>query len=231
MLAYEAPRLFVERARSARPNFTLDEAMAVHVRAICQRLDGIPLAIELAAARIRTVPVDRLARDLDDAFRVLTGGSRTAMARQQTLLASIAWSVDLLDDVERAVLRRLAVFLGPFTLEAAELVAADGELVTLYDVLDLVSRLVDKSLVLFDDTTGRYRLLETIRQFSLDRLRDARELTEHTGPARRVVRGLVRVARPRRARLRHRSVPSHPSRRVRRPRLGLRARPDTSPTA
>ena len=174
--AYEAARLFLERARRVRPNLVLDDDGAAHVVAVCARLDGIPLALELAAARTRTVPLDRLARGLDDAFRLLTGGARTALPRQQTLLASIAWSVDLLDDQERAVLRRLAVFQGPFPLEAAEVVAADGVAVTGYDVLDVISRLVDKSLVLLDDTTGDYRLLETIRQFSIDRLRDADEL-------------------------------------------------------
>ena len=123
--AYEAARLFLERARRVRPNLVVDDDTAAHVVAICVRLDGIPLALELAAARTRTVPLDRLARGLDDAFRLLTGGARTALPRQQTLLASIAWSVDLLDDAERAVLRRLAVFRGPFPLEAAEAVAAD----------------------------------------------------------------------------------------------------------
>ena len=158
------------------PTFSVDDDTAAHVVAVCVRLDGIPLALELAAARTRTVPLDRLARGLDDAFRLLTGGARTVVPRQQTLLASIAWSVDLLDDAERAVLRRLAVFRGPFPLEAAETVAADDVMVTSYDVLDVISRLVDKSLVLLDDTTGDYRLLETIRQFSLDRLREAGEL-------------------------------------------------------
>ena len=123
--AYEAARLFLERARRVRPNLVVDDDTAAHVVAVCARLDGIPLALELAAARTRTVPLDRLARGLDDAFRLLTGGARTALPRQQTLLASIAWSVDLLDDAERAVLRRLAVFRGPFPLEAAEAVAAD----------------------------------------------------------------------------------------------------------
>ena len=174
--AYEAARLFLDRARRVRPNLIIDDDTAAHVVAICSRLDGIPLALELAAARTRTVPLDRLARGLDDAFRLLTGGARTALPRQQTLLASIAWSVDLLDGQERTVLRRLAVFRGPFPLEAAEAVAADGATVTGYDVLDVISRLVDKSLVLLDDSTGDYRLLETIRQFSLDRLREAGEL-------------------------------------------------------
>ena len=174
--AYEAARLFLDRARRVRHNLVVDDDAAAHVVAVCARLDGIPLALELAAARVRTVPLDRLARGLADAFRLLTGGARTALPRQQTLLASIMWSVDLLDDTERVVLRRLAVFRGPFPLEAAEVVTADEQIVTTYAVLDVISRLVDKSLVMLDDDTGRYRLLETIRQFSIDRLRDAGEL-------------------------------------------------------
>lgn len=174
--AYEAARLFLDRARRVRPNLAVDDRAVASIVAICSRLDGIPLALELAAARARTVPLQRLAAGLDDAFRMLTGGARTAMPRQQTLLASIGWSVDLLDDRERAVLRRLAVFQGPFELEAAEAVAGGDELVDPYDVLDVLGRLVDKSLVQFDEATGRYRLLETIRQFSLDRLREAKEI-------------------------------------------------------
>ena len=113
--AYDAARLFLDRARRVRPNLVVDDRTANAIGAICARLDGIPLALELAAARTRTMPLERLASGLDDAFRLLTGGVRTALPRQQTLLASIAWSVDLLDDVERAVLRRLAVFHGPFS--------------------------------------------------------------------------------------------------------------------
>jgi predicted ATPase len=173
---YEAARLLLDRARRVRPKLVVDNDTAAHVVAVCTRLDGIPLALELAAARVRTVPLDRLAGGLADAFRLLTGGARTALPRQQTLLASITWSVDLLDDTERAVLRRLAVFRGPFPLEAAEAVAADDAVVTAYAVLDIISRLVDKSLVVLDDETGHYRLLETIRQFAIDRLRDAGEL-------------------------------------------------------
>ncbi|MDQ1425924.1 MAG: hypothetical protein QOD72_3422, partial [Acidimicrobiaceae bacterium] len=174
--AYESARLFLDRARRVRPNLVVDDENAALVASVCARLDGIPLAVELAAARVRSVPLDALARGLDQAFRLLSGGARTAMPRQQTLLASIAWSVDLLDDTERAVLRRLAVFQGSFPLDAAEAVTADGNTVTPYAVLDVIGRLVDKSLVLLDDTNGQYRLLETIRQFALDRMRDAGEL-------------------------------------------------------
>jgi predicted ATPase/class 3 adenylate cyclase/DNA-binding CsgD family transcriptional regulator len=172
---FEAVQLFLERARHARPNLVVDDAAAPAIAAICARLDGIPLALELAAARTRNLPLDRLAAGLDDSFRLLTGGARTVMARQQTLLASIAWSYDLLDEIERAVLRRLAVFAAPFTLDGAEAVAADS-LVDVLDVLDTLGRLVDKSLVQLDDETGRYRLLETIRQFAFDRLRETDEI-------------------------------------------------------
>jgi predicted ATPase/DNA-binding CsgD family transcriptional regulator len=173
---HAATRLFVERALDARPNLVLDAAGAAAVVTICARLDGIPLAIELAAARARTMPLDRLAAGLDDAFRLLTGGARTALPRQQTLLASIAWSVDLLDERDDAVFRRLAVFAAPFTIDAAEAVTADGELVDRFDVLDSLARLVDKSLVQLDEASGRYRLLETVRQWGLDRLRQRGEL-------------------------------------------------------
>jgi predicted ATPase/DNA-binding CsgD family transcriptional regulator len=173
---HDATRLFVERALEARPNLVLDDGSSAAVVSICARLDGIPLAIELAAARARTMPLDRLAAGLDDAFRLLTGGARTALPRQQTLLASIAWSVDLLDEHDDAVLRRLAVFAAPFTIDAAEAVAADGELVDPFDVLDSLARLVDKSLVQLDERSGRYRLLETVRQWGLDRLRQRGEL-------------------------------------------------------
>ena len=173
---FDAVRLFVDRARSARPNLVVDDSTAPHIAAICARLDGIPLAIELAAARARSMPLAELSSGLNDAFRLLSGGARTALPRQQTLLASIAWSVDALDDAEQAVFRRVAVFQSRFSLSAAEAVAADGQLVVSIDVLDLVARLVDKSLVLLDDASGRYVMLETVRQFGRDRLRDAGEL-------------------------------------------------------
>ena len=177
---YDAVVLFVERARQARPNFTVTDANAGAVAQICQRLDGIALALELAAARVRTLPVERLAVELDHRFRVLTGGARTALPRQRTLSASVDWSYDLLDDNEQTVLRRLGVFVGGFTLDAAETVCADEHLDP-YDVLDLLTRLVDKSLVQLDDTTGRYQLLETVRQYALDRATAAGELHEIRG--------------------------------------------------
>lgn len=175
---YAAVELLIDRARHVRPNLAVDDATLAHVVAICRRLDGLPLALELAAARVRTLPIERVVRGLDDAFRLLTGGTRAALPRQQTLLASITWSVDLLAESERAALRRMSVFHGSFTLEAAEAVIADGDLIVPYDALELVSRLVDKNLVQLDDSSGRYRLLETIRQFSLDRLREAGEVLE-----------------------------------------------------
>ncbi len=167
-----ASLLFVDRARRARSGFTPDAEQLETIAHICRRLDGLPLGIELAAARIRMMNPTRIAASLDDRFRLLTGGSRTAMPRQQTLEASVAWSHDLLDESERAVFRRLSVFEGGFTLDAAESVVADGDLVDDFAVLDVIARLVDKSLVNVGDdgTDARYRLLETIRQFARERL-------------------------------------------------------------
>jgi non-specific serine/threonine protein kinase len=168
---YEAVRLFVERAVAVAPSFTLTQANAPAVAQVCQRLDGIPLAIELAAARLRMLPVEQIAARLDDSFRLLTGGSRTALPRHQTLQALIDWSYDLLTQAEQVLLRRLAVFAGSWTLEAAEAVGADDGVVA-NDVFDLLGRLIDKSLVLAEEQGGaaRYRLLETIRQYALAKL-------------------------------------------------------------
>jgi predicted ATPase/class 3 adenylate cyclase/DNA-binding CsgD family transcriptional regulator len=168
--------LFVERAALVRPGFTAEGDDAEAVGQICRRLDGLPLAIELAAARIRMMRPAGIAAALDDRFRLLTGGGRTVLPRQQTLETSVAWSHDLLDDAERALLRRLSVFAGGFTLDAAESVCAD-EIVDRYAVLDVLSRLVDKSLVQadVDQAEGRYGLLETIRFFARARLVDAGE--------------------------------------------------------
>jgi predicted ATPase/class 3 adenylate cyclase/DNA-binding CsgD family transcriptional regulator len=168
--AYDAVRLFVERARLARPNFAITNDNAPAVAEICQRLDGIPLAIELAASRVRQMPPERIASGIDDRFRLLTGGARTVMPRQQTLEASIEWSHDLLDDAERTVLHRLGVFVGGFSSDAAEHVVAASSDLDPYDVFDVLGRLVDKSLVIADES-GRYRLLETVRSFTLARAR------------------------------------------------------------
>lgn len=143
---------------------------------ICHRLDGIPLALELAAARVKALPVEKLAERLDDSFRLLIGGSRTALPRQQTLRAMIDWSYNLLSRSEQAVLRRLSVFAGGWTLEAAEAVCA-GDPVEEWEVLDLLSSLVGKSLVVYEEQDGeeRYSLLETIRQYGRHRLEESQE--------------------------------------------------------
>jgi predicted ATPase/class 3 adenylate cyclase len=170
----EAVRLFVDRAASAA-RFQLTSQNAPLVAHICQRLDGIPLAIELAAARVKVLSLDQIAVRLNDRFRLLTGGSRTAMARQQTLRAAMDWSYALLSDAERRLLARLSVFAGSWTLDAVEAVCA-GDGIESGDVLDLVTQLVDKSLVGVDESSGdgRYRLLETVRQYSRDRLLEMR---------------------------------------------------------
>jgi predicted ATPase/DNA-binding SARP family transcriptional activator len=171
-----AVELFVERARAARPGFVLADGDAAAVAQICRRLDGLPLALELAAARIKVLAPRDLAKRLDDAFSLLTGGARTAPARHRTLRATLDWSYRLLAEPERAVLRRLSVFAGSFDLAAAEAVAA-GEAVEKCAVLDLVAALVDRSLVAVEACCGeaRYRLLETVRQYAAERLREAGE--------------------------------------------------------
>jgi predicted ATPase/class 3 adenylate cyclase len=167
----EAERLFVERARAAKPDFRMNGSAAA-VAGVCRRLDGIPLAIELAAARVRTLPVEAIAARLDDRFRLLTGGDRTALPRQQTLRALIDWSYELLSEDERAVFRRLAVFAGGWTLEAAETVCSSGS-VDQAAVLEPLSGLVDKSLVVLDADGTRYRLLDTVRHYALERLEES----------------------------------------------------------
>lgn len=168
--ADEALALFVERATLVRPSFTLDESSEATVRTMCSRLDGMPLALELAAAWLRTLTPQQIEAGLDDRFALLVRGPRGVASRQQTLAASMRWSHDLLDDADRIVFRRLAVFTGGFTLDAARAVCAE-------DVLDALGRLVDKSLVVADaeDTTARYRLLETIREYADGQLREAAE--------------------------------------------------------
>ena len=171
----EAVRLFVERARAVQPAFVLDAARAPVVVEICRRLDAIPLAIERAAARVRSLSVDHIARRLDDRFRLLTGGARTALPRQQTLRALIDWSHDLLSAPEQVLLRRLAAFAGGWTLEAAEFVGADdagaaADAIAREDVLDLLSRLVERTLVSMEAGGHRYRLLESVRAYALERL-------------------------------------------------------------
>jgi predicted ATPase/class 3 adenylate cyclase/Tfp pilus assembly protein PilF len=165
----EAVRLFVERAGERDREFVLSGEVAPSVVEICQRLDGIPLAIELAAARVATLSCAQIAARLDDRFRLLTGGSRTALERHQTLRAAVDWSYDALGVAEQALLARLAVFAGGFSLEAAEAVC-EGDPIERMAVLDLLATLVDKSLVVHYPHAGRYRLLEMIRQYSRERL-------------------------------------------------------------
>jgi predicted ATPase/class 3 adenylate cyclase len=173
MTQYEAIRLFVDRAVQARSDFCVNNDNAPAVAEICHRLDGIPLAIELAAARMRMLTAQEIHARLDDRFRLLTGGSRTALPRQQTLRALIDWSYDLLSERERTLLRRLSIFMGRFTLEGAEHVCADDEIDDL-SILDLLGELVDKSLVLAEENhQTRYRMLETVRQYVREKLVDS----------------------------------------------------------
>ena len=171
---FAAARLFIERATAAQPAFAVSDDNAMAVAGICQRLDGIPLALELAAARVRSLSVEQISARLSDRFRLLTGGDRTALPRQQTLRALIDWSFDLLTPQERVLFRRLAAFAGGFTLEAAESVGA-GESIDAIDVLFLLTNLVEKSLVTMDAGGERYRLLETVRHYALDRLASSGE--------------------------------------------------------
>lgn len=170
----DAARLFCERAQAARPGFQMDARNAATVADICRRLDGIPLALELAAARVRVLPVATIAERLNDRFRLLTGGYRTALPRQQTLRALLDWSHDLLTSPERALLRRLAVFAGGWTPHAAEDVGTGIE-VSSVDVLDHLGQLVDKSLVVADADGQRYRLLETVRAYAQEKLNESGE--------------------------------------------------------
>lgn len=173
----EAVRLFVARAQLIEPDFRLTAANAAATAQVCQRLDGIPLAIELAAARLSVLPVDQIAARLDDAFRLLTGGSRSALPRQQTLRALIDWSYRLLTKTESQLFRRLSVFSGGWTLEAAEAICS-GQGLKPAEILDLLSSLVAKSLVIGETQPGlarRFRLLETVRQYAREKLFDEQE--------------------------------------------------------
>ena len=173
---YPAVRLFEERARAAHPAFLLSPRNAAAVAEICARLDGMPLALELAAARVKVLSPEQIAARLDDRFRLLTAGSRTALPRQRTLRGAIDWSYGLLPGPERLLLRRLAVFAGGWTIEAGE-GACSGDGIAADEVLDLLAQLVDKSLVLAEGQDGqmRYRLLETLRQYAEEELRGAGE--------------------------------------------------------
>ncbi len=202
----EAVCLFVARATDVQPGFALNEQNAAAVARICQRLDGIPLALELAAARVKVLTADQIAARLDDRFHLLTGGSRTALPRQQTLRALIDWSYDLLTEPERTLFRRLSIFAGGCTLDAAETVCAGGNIAPA-DVLELLTSLTDKSLLFVEEAGGEasFNRLETIRQYAFEKFRETGEVEavcerhldffvglaeraepELTGPAQRV---------------------------------------------
>ena len=176
---YEAVNLFVDRAKSVQPSFAISDQNALAVAKITARLDGIPLAIELAAARLRVLPVEDIAARLDDRFRLLVSGSRTALPRQQTLRALIDWSYELLTEAERSLLRRLSIFTGSWTLLAAEAVCS-GKGIAADEVLDLLTRLIDKSLVNMEQPGGyeQFYFLETIRQYASERLMESGERDE-----------------------------------------------------
>jgi predicted ATPase/DNA-binding SARP family transcriptional activator len=183
LAVYDAPALFLERARLGRSGFELTPANAATVLALCDRLDGLPLAIELAAARLRVLTVEQIAERLADRFALLTGGSAAGPPRQRTLRATVEWSDALLAAPERLLFARLAVFAGGWTLEAAEAVCADQR-IAVADVLDLLGRLADQSLISVEPDAGggaRYRMLETLREYGRERLAASGE----TGSIRR----------------------------------------------
>lgn len=193
-MSYAAVRLLNDRAAAARSGFAVTEENAAAVTRICRALDGMPLAVELAAARLRTMSAEQLAARLDDRFRLLTGGARTAPRQHRTLRAVVDWSWDLLTEAERVLLRRLAAFPGGATVESAEGVCAGGP-VEAYDVLDLITSLTDKSL-LVTAGDGRYRMLETIRAYGLERLEEAGEREALRRAHAAYFTGLARTADP-----------------------------------
>jgi non-specific serine/threonine protein kinase len=176
LLQSEAARLFVERARTVKTDWTLNAQNGRAVAQLCQRLDGIPLAIELAAARVKVLTVNHITARLDDRFNLLTTGNRTVLPRHQTLRATIDWSFDLLPEDTRILFRRLAVFAGGFTLNAAESICSD-ELLPAPTVLDVLTRLVDRSLVIVEHQheEERYRMLETIREYAREKLVESKQ--------------------------------------------------------
>jgi non-specific serine/threonine protein kinase len=171
LLAYEGVRLFVERARLLRPDFSVTADNAAALASVCDRLDGMPLAIELVAPRLRSMSVDELSQRLDQRFALLTDGSRAALPRHRTLQSTIDWSYDLLGDVEQAMLLRVSVFAGGWTVEAAESVCTGGGIDKSH-AIGLLTSLADKNIILTEEHQGstRYRMLETIRRYALDRL-------------------------------------------------------------
>ena len=190
----DAAALFIVRARTAQPGFGAVAANAGAIARICHRLDGIPLALELAAARVPVLSASQLADRLDDRFRLLTSGPRSAPVRHQTLRAAMDWSFDLLAEPEQRLLRRLSVFPQDFDLEAATAVAGDDA--DPIDVIDLLARLVDKSLVVSEGAaeTARYRLLETVRQYGAEKLTATGETDEARRRHRRHFAGRVMMA-------------------------------------
>src|SRR5256884_293668 len=174
VLSSEAGRLFLERARAVRPAFSLDDASAPAVAQICRRLDGIPLAIELAAARVGVLAPQQIAARLDDSFKLLISSGRSTVPRHRTLRETIDWSHALLDPAEAALVRRPSVFARNFSLDAVHAICPDAR------VLDVLSSLVDQSLVVMETVGGeaRHRLLETLRQYGHDRLTAADEVAD-----------------------------------------------------
>lgn len=179
VLESESARLFADRATAALPSFRVTDENATEVSGICRRLDGVPLAIELASARVATLSVEQIASGLDDRFRLLTAGNAAGVPRQRTLRATVDWSHDLLSDAERILFRRLAIFPGSWTLDAVQAVCTDQKLPS-DDGLDVLTRLTAKSLVVVEHLSpvSRYRLLETLRQYATERLAEAGESAE-----------------------------------------------------
>ena len=197
LIQYESVRLFIDRVLLISPRFAINKENAPAITQICFRLDGIPLAIELAAARVKSMSVEQIMSRLDDRFRLLTGGSRTALPRQQTLRALIDWSYDLLTDAEKLLLRRLAVFTNGWTLELAEQICADEKLHA-SDLLDTLAHLVDRSLAAVEEERGRmrYRILETVRQYAREKLLESGEGAELRNRHRDAFLELVENAAP-----------------------------------
>jgi predicted ATPase/class 3 adenylate cyclase len=193
-----ATALFTDRARASDARYVPADENARFVADICRRLDGLPLAIELAAARIKVLSPQQLAQRLDERFRVLTAGDRSALPRQQTLRATIDWSFDLLDEPERALFRRLSFFAGGWTLQAAAAVCNEEGVADDLEMLDALSALVDKSLVSTDEhgDDRRYRMLFSIREYALERLREAGEAKTIAGRHARFYAGFVRELQP-----------------------------------
>ena len=176
LAGYEAVQLFVVRATFGGPSFKVTVENSQAIAELCRQLDGLPLALELAAARVKVLSVEQIVTRLDERFKLLTSNGSNARPHQQTLLALMNWSYDLLPDQEQALLRALAVFAGGFSLEAIQAVCAVE--IDQYEVIDLLGHLVDKSLVVMEEKEGeaRYRLLETVRQYALDKLKAKGEM-------------------------------------------------------